>query len=63
MSDFTLTNHGSVCLLRPLSRAAKRWLDEHIDDEAQYHGDAVAVSPRYVQPILDGIAADGLEVR
>ena len=61
--DFVISNHGSICLLNPRSKAAKNWVAEHLPDDVQYFGYSVAIEPRYVQPILDGIAEDGLEVR
>jgi hypothetical protein len=61
--DFLFTNHGSVCLLQPLSEAAGEWVDEHLPEDKQMFGSAVVVEPRYVGPIIDGIINDGLEVR
>lgn len=59
--DFSVENHGSICLLRPLTRLAESWLDEHLDgDDVQYFGNAAAVEPRYLPPILEGIQNDGL---
>lgn len=62
MPDFIFSNHGSVCLLAPMSGAAKNWLDEHIGGDALYLGRSLAIEPRYVEDILDGIAAEGMEV-
>lgn len=62
MSDFTLENHGSIFLLRPHTVAAERWLNEHMPDDAQYLGNAVAVEPRYIAAIVEGARNDGLEV-
>jgi hypothetical protein len=64
--DFELENHGSVFLLRPLNSAAKNWMSEHLpidDPETQFWGDSIAIEPRYVAPIVDGILADGLALR
>lgn len=60
--DFQFANHGSVCLLRPVSDAAKMWAAENINDAAMEFGGAIVIEPRYVGPIIDGIASDGLEV-
>lgn len=64
--DFTLENHGSLFLLRPLNSAARDWMNEHLpmdNPEIQFWGDAVVVEPRHVAPIVDGIIGDGLVLR
>ncbi|MGC1965360.1 MAG: hypothetical protein WA673_02805 [Candidatus Acidiferrales bacterium] len=64
--DFTLENHGSLFLLRPLNLAAKDWMSEHLpidDAETQFWGDAIVIHPRYVAAIVEGILEDGLVVR
>jgi hypothetical protein len=61
--DFSFENHGSLCLLRPLTEAAVEWMDEHLpmdNPETQFWGDAIVIEPRYCEPILEGIAAGGL---
>lgn len=67
MSDFNFQNCGSICLLTPVSEAAKAWRAEHLPepgDDCQEWGSkrAVAIEPRYAGAILEGIAADGLTV-
>jgi hypothetical protein len=64
--DFQLENHGSLFLLRPLSSAAKEWMQEHLpvdEPETQFWGDAIVVELRYVTPTADGIIGDGLVLR
>lgn len=61
--DFYVENHGSIILLRPVSSAAKEWIDEHIPEDAQYFGNAVVVEPRYIADIVQGIQNDGLAVQ
>lgn len=41
--DFSVENHGSIILLRPLTEAAQDWVDEHIPDDAQMFGTAIVV--------------------
>ena len=61
--DFALDNHGSICLLQPLSAEAQEWADEYLSgDEVQYFGTAVVIEPRYVVDIVEGFRADGLTV-
>jgi hypothetical protein len=61
MSDFTIENHGSLFLVRPLTEAARDWLNDHVADEAQWFGGALAVEPRYVDALVEGMVEDGLE--
>jgi hypothetical protein len=64
--QFELHNHGSLFLLRPLDPIAKAWMNEHLpvdSPETQFWGDAIVIEPRYLEPIVDGILADGLVLR
>jgi hypothetical protein len=61
-ADFTFVDGGSVCLLIPATREARRWLDDNIGEDAIYLGQGLAVERRYAAQILDGIQADGFEV-
>jgi len=58
--DILTEYHGSIVLLRPLTSAGKLWLHEHVSIDAMWFGGALACEPRYVEPILQGIADDGL---
>ena len=60
--DFRLTNHGTIFLLLPLNATAEDWLTEHISEDAQYLGNAVAIEHRFVADITTGIEADGLTI-
>lgn len=62
MLDFRVSDHGSVVLLAPVSRQAKAWVAEHLPDDAIWWNNAVAVEPRYIGAIVDGIEADGFNV-
>ena len=62
-ADFSLANHGSICLLTPLTTAATQWAAEHLPEGAMTWGRAsIVVEPRYVEDIVIGIAGDGLTV-
>jgi len=60
--DFSVSNHGSIYLLTPLTGAAEEWVDEHIGDDALRFGYGVSVEHRYIRDIVDGIVNDGLTV-
>jgi hypothetical protein len=59
-TDFTVQNEGSIFLLRPHTKAAQAWIEEHIPEDAQFFGNAVVVEHRYICDIIDGILNDGL---
>lgn len=63
--DFSLLDGGSICLLRPLTDAARAWVEEHIGEDSGYHPNwpEVVIERRYVEDILEGVAGDGLAVR
>jgi hypothetical protein len=66
MPDITVENHGSIWMLRPTSRAGKRWIRENLAPVAeswQWLNEALVVEPRFVPDIVCGAQADGLEVR
>ena len=60
--DFELQDEGSLYLLRPLTREAVEWLDEHIEQNRQMFGTAVVIEHRYVADIVRGIRDAGLEL-
>lgn len=64
-TDFIVENHGSICLLRPISSAAEEWVNEHIgeDNGFQPYWPTVVIEPRYISEIVNGIQQDGLAVR
>lgn len=62
MPDFTLNYQGTISLLRPVSEAAKEWVEDHLPSDRQYFGHAVVIEHRYVDDIINGIINDGLEV-
>lgn len=62
MTDFTLNYQGTISLLRPVSEAAKEWVEDHLPSDRQYFGPSVVIEHRYVDDIINGIINDGLEV-
>ena len=62
-ADILIESHGSVTLLRALTRTGGLWLHENVSSEPwQWMGNAVAADPRMVQAVIDGAEADGLRV-
>ena len=62
--DFSLENHGSVFLLKPITDRARAWIESHIDCNANFQPwwPTVVIGHNYVEAVCDGITADGLEV-
>jgi hypothetical protein len=62
--DLAFENHGSLCLIRPVSSTGKLWLDENVgDSETLTFGGAVVCEPRYVEAVYRGALAEGLVCR
>ena len=62
MSDFFLSDQGSLAILVPLSEEAHDWIDENLGEGAIWYGRGIAIEPRYVGGLLEGITSDGLTV-
>ena len=61
--DIAFESHGSIVLIRGLSKAGQAWLDENLgNDETQYFGNAIAAEPRYCLAIILGAQREGLAV-
>ena len=61
-TDFLIRDEGSIYLLYSLSPDADSWINQNITEEAQWFGSGLVIGHRYIESILDGIAAGGLEV-
>jgi hypothetical protein len=56
-ADFEIEDHGSVWLVRPLTKACHTWLTEHTD--AQWLGNALGVEARYIQALVASMQEEG----
>lgn len=43
---------GSIVLVRPLTDAAREWIEENVEIDAQWLGESLAVERRYARAIL-----------
>jgi hypothetical protein len=59
---FNIENHGSIVLVRPLSRDGAQWLQDTAPEDAQFFGDALCVEPRYIVGVCEAIIEVGGEV-
>lgn len=62
MSDFSLSNEGSIFILTPNSDEASSWCDEHLPEDVMTWGKGIVVEHRYIGDIVDGIALSGLSL-
>lgn len=62
MTDFTIADHGNICLLTPLSEVAHDWVAEHLPKDAPSWAGGIVVELRCLEPIIGGIAADALSI-
>ena len=71
MSDFQIADQGSIILIRPLSEAARQWLDELepapakagvVAEPWQWVEGALAVDHRFARDLVQEIAAAGFEI-
>ena len=55
--------HCTLYLLRPLTRAAHDWVDDHLPEDAMDWCGAIVVEHRDISDIVRGAIGDGLVVR
>lgn len=61
--DFTLADHGSLCLLYTVTKAAVDWADEWLPADAMRSPcGGIVIEPRFVEPIVEHIWSDGLHI-
>jgi len=58
--DFLVHDEGSIWLFTPLTPAALQFLSDHIQEDAQYFGDSLAVEHRFVYDLLVALRGHGL---
>jgi hypothetical protein len=58
--DVLVNNVGTLYTFCPLTLRAKEWIDEHVNDDAQWFGYALVVEHRYAWGLAQGMTSDGL---
>lgn len=56
--DALFADHGSTCLITPVSTKAREWLEEHLP-MVSWLGEGLVVAPRYLDEVLSGMQAAG----
>lgn len=54
----TVYNHGSICLVKPETDEERTWLEENVSEDAMWWAGGLVVEPRYVEPLLAGLAGE-----
>jgi len=54
---FTVENHGTILLVRPLTNDVRDWLELHT--AGQWFGGALVVEHRYVDELVSGMITEG----
>jgi hypothetical protein len=63
MSDFTISDQGSIIQIRPLNDAARQWLDENVVSEPwQWVQGARCVETRFARDLIKEIEEAGFEI-
>ena len=63
MTDIEVTGGGTLYRLEPKTDLARAWVEEHVSQEGfQPEWPMVMVEHRYIDEIIQGMQADGLEV-
>ena len=63
MSDFQIADQGSILLFRPLTEAARQWLDENVVAEPwQWVQGALCVEARFALDLIIEIEEAGFEI-
>jgi hypothetical protein len=58
--DVLVRNEGTIFLFYPLTPQAKEWIDEHVQSDTQWFGDALVVEHRYAWGLAQVMKDDGL---
>jgi len=61
-TDVRIIDTGSLVLFLLLSDEARRWVQEHAGDDAQFLGVGLAAEPGYAAALAAGMTSDGLVV-
>jgi len=60
---FTIEDHGTIVLVRPLTPDVEAWLADNVEPEAQWFGGALVVEPRYVEALYLGLVSEGFALQ
>jgi hypothetical protein len=63
MTDFQIADHGSIISIKPVSEAARTWVDENVVSEPwQWAQGALCVETRFARDLIIEIEEAGFEI-
>ncbi len=62
LNDFVLRNHGSIAILVPVNKFARKHLNNNMPADAQMFGNGYAIEPRYVDAIVADLLDNGFTI-
>jgi len=60
--DILVQNEGTVFLFCPLTSQAKEWIDEHVQPDAMWFGNALVVEHRFAWGLAQEMKDTGLSL-
>lgn len=63
LPDFVISGSGSVLLVTPTTKEADAHLRENVQEDAQWWAGGVAVGPRYLAGLIEGLESAGFSIR
>jgi len=60
--DLIVRDEGTLFLFCPLTPRAKAWIDQHVQEDSTWYGDALVVEHRYAFALAFGIKEAGLTI-
>lgn len=61
-ADVRIDREGSIFLFTPLTDAAREFIKEHVQADAQWWAGSLVVEHRYARDLARGMANDGLRL-
>lgn len=63
MADVLVENHGTVATITPITAKARQWIKDNVEYEGwQVMGCSIALEPRCVEVLVEGMQDEGLVV-
>lgn len=57
--NYSISDHGLIVLIHPLTAKFARWLRDTAPEDAQFWGPSMAVEPRYLQGVIQAAEEEG----
>jgi hypothetical protein len=61
--DVLVANAGTVFVFWPLTSRAKQWIEDNVEPDATWYGEALVVEHRFALGLAAGMRDAGLELR